>query len=159
MNLLDLLFNMLIFFKKLFFLIMTPILVFITPIQGLLIMMAVMVGFDTIFGIYASIKLKGRRSFRSHKLFNFGVKLFVYLGVILMAYCADVFIVGGSLMGIKYLLAKGACSVFVYTEAKSLDETSMKLGNRSFWVILTELVGKVKGLKKDYKELEEDGDK
>lgn len=156
MSFLDLLTIIFVYTKKILLFIIPPIIVFITPIKGLLLMMALMVGLDTIFGIYASIKLNGRKSFRSHKLFNFGVKLFVYLGVIFMAYCADLFIIGGTLLGIKYLLAKGVTSVFVYIESKSIDETSMRLGNRSFWVILMELIGKIKSIKKDYKDIEDD---
>ena len=43
--------------------IITTFLIFITPIFGLLALISVAVGFDTIFAIYVSIKLKVINSF------------------------------------------------------------------------------------------------
>jgi hypothetical protein len=46
--------------------------------------------------------------------------------------------------------------IWIYIEIKSLDETSMKLGNKSVWVILKEMTGKLKELKKDLNEIKND---
>lgn len=70
-----------------------------------------------------------------------------------MAFLVDKFILNGSLFGIGFLLAKTMTSFWCYIEIKSLDESSMKLGNKSFWVLLKEMIEKLKGLKKDLNEL------
>jgi hypothetical protein len=46
-------------------------------------------------------------------------------------------------------LAKILTTIFIYTEIKSIDENSMKMGNRSLWTILKEITTKAKYLKKD----------
>lgn len=104
---------------------------------------------DTIFGIYTSIKIEGIQSFKSHKFFNIVVKSFFYLTTIIMAYCLDKFVFEGSLFSIKFLLAKTMTMLWIYIEIKSLDESNMKLGHKSFWVLLKELVEKLKDIKKD----------
>ncbi len=111
---------------------------------------------DTIFGIYTTIKLEGIQSFKSHKFFNIVVKSFFYLTTIIMAFCLDKYIFNGSLFSIKLLLAKTMTMLWIYIEIKSLDESNMKLGNKSFWVILKEMVDKLKELKKDLSEIIED---
>jgi hypothetical protein len=70
-----------------------------------------------------------------------------------MAFGADVFICGGSLFGIGHLLSKAMCVFWMYIEVKSLDETNMKLGNKSFWVLIKEIMGKYKSIKKDIKKI------
>lgn len=129
--------------------------VFASPILGLIILISFAVGCDTIFGIYASVKMKGWRSFTSTKLFNVVVKTFFYMSTILLAYLIDTHILEGKLFDIKNLTSKIVTFVWIYIEIKSIDETSMKLGNKSFWVILKELIGKTKDLKKDINDLQE----
>jgi hypothetical protein len=129
---------------------------FLTPIQGLLIMMIIFILGDTFFGIYVSVKLSGLTSFKSTKLFNIVVKSFFYLFSIIMCYFIDKYIFDGELMGIKLLFAKVMTAFWIYIEVKSLDETSMKMGNRSFWIVFKEFINKMKGLKKDLNELIED---
>lgn len=70
-----------------------------------------------------------------------------------MAYCIDVFIFNGSLLSIAFLLAKTMTMLWIYIEIKSLDESSMKLGNKSFWLILKEFITKLKTIKKDLNEI------
>jgi hypothetical protein len=47
----------------------------------------------------------------------------------------------------------------IYIEIKSLDESSIKLGNKSFWVLLKEMVNKLKDIKKDLNDIIEDNKK
>jgi hypothetical protein len=44
------------------------------------------------------------------------------------------------------LAAKTMTTLWIYIEIKSLDESSIKLGNKSFWVLLKEMVNKLKDL-------------
>jgi hypothetical protein len=124
------------------------ILSFLAPIQGLMILLICFITFDTIMAIYVSVRLKGWKSFRS-ALLRKGMtsKIFLYLGSVILAYMVDIYVMGGSLFGIKLLLAKGLAGVWCYAEIKSCDENSMKLGNRSFFVIVKEFFQKITGYK------------
>ena len=131
------------------------LLVFITPVKGMLLLISFAVAFDTLFAIYVSIKLKGINSFKSTKLFNIVVKTFFYMSTIVLAFLIDKYIFEGKLLDIPYLISKIVTFLWLYIEIKSIDETSMKLGNRSLWVILKELISKAKDLKKDINEIKE----
>jgi len=133
---------------------LTIIISFLAPIQGLLLLMIAFVFFDTITGIYASVKLKGQESFRSGILFNIVPKIFMYLSTIILAYGVDILIIN-EIFGMKYILAKILSIIFIYTEIKSIDENSMKLGNRSFWTVLKEIITRLRYLKKDINGLKE----
>lgn len=127
--------------------------VFVTPISGLLVLISFSVIFDTVFAVYVSIKLKGWRSFTSTKLFNIVVKTFFYMSTILFAFLIDSHILDGKLFDIPNVISKTITFVWLYIEVKSIDETSQKLGNRPFWMILKELIGKTKDLKNDINDI------
>ena len=133
--------------------IITTFFIFITPIYGLLSIITFAVGFDTLFAIYVSIKLNGIKSFRSTKLFNVVVKTFFYMGSIIFAFMIDKYMFEGKILDIPYLISKVITFVWLYIEIKSIDETSMKLGNRSLWVIIKEIINKGKSFKKDINEI------
>lgn len=113
---------------------------------------------DTIAGIYVTHKLQGWAGFKSHKLFNLVIKSFFYLSTIIMAFVADLYLLEGSLFDIKLFLAKSIAVVWCYIELKSIDEKSQKLGNKSIWTIISELIGKLKTVKKDLNELQDKND-
>lgn len=129
---------------------------FLMPISGLLLTMIAFVVLDTVTGIYVSIKLNGWSSFKSTKFFNLVVKSFFYLTSIIMAYFIDKFMLEGSFMGIKLLLSKAMTAVWIFNEINSCDENSMKLGNKSVWILSKELIKKLKTLKKDLNELKDE---
>jgi hypothetical protein len=129
---------------------------FFIPIQGILLLLIGVVSIDTIMAIYVSIKLRGFKSFKSALLRKgMTAKIFLYLGTVMLAFSVDSFIMGGSLFGIQYLLAKGLASVWIFGELKSMDENSIKLGNRSFAIILKEFFKKITGYKDDIKKIVE----
>lgn len=130
-------------------------LVFVIPINGLIILISFAVILDTIFAIYVSVKQKGWRSFTSTKLFNIVVKTFFYMSTILLAYLIDTHICEGKLLDIQNLISKTITFVWLYIEIKSIDETSQKLGNKSFGILLKELISKSKDLKKDINDLKD----
>ncbi len=127
---------------------------FLAPIKGLLILLIAFITFDTIMAIYVAVKMKGWKSFRS-SLLRKGMtsKIFLYLGTVILAFLIDIFIMGGSTFGIKHLLSKGLSAIWCYAEIKSTDENSMKLGNRSFFVIVKEFFKKMTGYKEDFKKI------
>ena len=104
--------------------------------------------------IYVSVRLRGIKSFRSALLRKgLSAKVFLYLGSVILAYMIDMYIMNGSTFGIAHLLSKGLTSIWVYSEVKSLDENSMKLGNRSFFIIVKEFFKKITGYSKDIKDI------
>lgn len=130
------------------------ILTFFVPIQGLLLLLILMVSLDTLTAIYVSIKTRGIKSFRSALLRKgMTAKIFLYLGTVILAYMADVYILGGSTFGVQHLLSKGLTAIWTFGEIKSMDENSMKLGNRSFFVISKEFFKKITGYSKDIKDI------
>lgn len=120
------------------------------PIQGLLILTFVMLLIDTIYAIYCSIKINGLKSFKS-ALLRKGVsaKVFLYMGSIIIMFAIDTMIFGGTLFGIHMLLAKSVSMLWVYVEAKSLDENSQSMGNRPIIIIAKEALGFFKQIKKE----------
>lgn len=125
---------------------------FLAPISGILYTLLFFTLLDTIFGIYRVIKMEGVKSLKSTKLFNAVVKLFFYLGATIGMYFIDKFILNDTkIMNIDFILTKAMAVSFIYIEVKSMDETSVKLGNRSIWVITSEMIRKFKKIKKDIK--------
>lgn len=134
--------------------ILFSILTFFIPIQGLLLLLILMVTIDTLMAIYVSIKMKGIKSFRSALLRKgMTAKIFLYLGTVMLSYMVDVYILNGTTFGIQHLLSKGLTAIWVYSEVKSLDENSMLLGNKSFFVISKEFFKKITGYSKDIKDI------
>ncbi len=127
---------------------------FIVPIKGLIALTGFAVLLDTFFAIYTTIKLHGIKSYRSTKLFNIVVKFFFYFGSIILAYTIDYHIIQSNIIfGINLLIAKIVTVFWLYIEIKSIDETSQKLGNKSFYVVIKNLMAKTKSLKKDINDL------
>jgi hypothetical protein len=128
-------------------------LVILSPVKMFLIIISLFVLFDTIFAIYTTIKLNGLSSFRSNKLFNIVIKTFFYMGTIMLSFLIDKSIFEGVIFGVNLLLVKCLTLLFCYIELKSIDETSIKFGNKSIWVLIKELINKGKELKKDLEEV------
>lgn len=134
--------------------ILFSILTFFIPIQGLLLLLIFMVSLDTLTAIYVSVKLRGIKSFRSALLRKgMTAKIFLYLGTVILSFMIDTYILGGSTFGISHLLSKGLTSIWCYAEVKSMDENSIKLGNRSFFVITKDFFKKITGYSKDIKDI------
>ena len=123
---------------------------FLTPIKGLLGLLFLAVLIDTLFAIYVAVKQRGWVAFKSVILRKgIGAKLLFYLGTVILAFLIDKYIIGASAFRIPYLLSKAISAIWIYVEVKSIDETSMKMGNRSIWVIIREIIQKVANLKKE----------
>lgn len=123
---------------------------FLSPIYGIISLLSMAVIADTIFAIYATIRLNGINSFQSNKLFNLAIKTFFYMGSLLLAFTIDTFIVSSNTMfGIELLFSKVIAILWIYIEVKSIDETSIKLGNKPLLTIIKEMINVFKSLKKD----------
>jgi hypothetical protein len=139
--------------KSKIIIILLTLFTFLTPLKGLFILISFAVVLDTIFAMYCVIKLQGIKHIVSTKFFNLAVKTWFYLGSIILAYLIDLYVLDGQLFGIKTLVSKIICVVWVSIEVKSIDETSQKLGNKPFLDTLKSLIAKLKTLKKDLNEL------
>lgn len=130
------------------------LLTFLTPIKGLLFLTGIAVLLDTLFAIYTTIKLNGWKSYQSTKLFNIVVKSFFYFGSIILGFFIDTHIIETNLIfGINLIISKVVTIFWLYIEVKSIDETSQKLGNKSFYFTIKALMNKAKELKKDINEI------
>ena len=126
---------------------------FLLPIKGLILTMILFIALDTCTALYVTIKLNGWKSFQSTKFFNIVVKSFFYLFSIILAYLIDTNLFESSFLGVPLILSKSMTAVWVFNEIKSVDENSVKIGNKSFFVIIKEMLGKLKELKKDLNEI------
>jgi hypothetical protein len=127
---------------------------FLTPIQGLLILMVLMVLMDTMMAIYVSINKKGIKSFTSYKLFNIIPKLTFYLSSIVIGYFIDLYIIQ-EFLSITLPISKLIGVLLTWVELKSIDEHIINLGHKSMWVVLKEFIRKVSSLKTNIKKLNE----
>ena len=139
--------------KSIITLFIYSLLSFIAPIQGVLLLLIVATLLDSIFMIFYVILKKGRKEYKSTKLFNLAVKLFVYIGATITLFLADKFIFDESLFNIKYLLSKSISMVFLYIELLSIDETSQRFGNKPFLDYVKGFVIVAKKMKKDLNEV------
>ncbi len=133
--------------------ILAIVFVFLTPIHGMLLTVGFFTVADTIFAIYVAVKLGGWEAYRSGKLFNLAPKTFFYMGTVILGFLVDTFIVAMPIWGVPLLITKIICGFWVYLEVKSLDETSVKLGNKSFYEVIKEMISKGKTIKSDINEL------
>lgn len=125
---------------------------FLTPIYGMVALVAVSVFLDTCAGVYVARK---NNDFQSDKLFNIVVKTFFYMSTILLALLIDTHIFETKIANINYLSSKAVTMFWIYIECKSLDEKSQKLGNKPFHEILSALIKRIKSWKKDINEIKD----
>ena len=136
--------------KESFFALCMIIMTFLAPIKGMVLLVIMAISIDTIFGIYYAIKNK---DYQSDKLFNVVVKTFFYSFSVLFAFIVSKVIFDSELFGIKYLSVKLVTAFWIYIEMKSIDETSVKLGNKPFVEVIRSLMKRAKEFKKDLNEL------
>jgi hypothetical protein len=146
-------YNFLVSFKGEITALSSIVITFVSPIHGLFLIIGSIVIADTLYAIYYSIKILGVKSLSSTKAFNIAVKTFFYMGSIYIAYLISTHILDGSLLGVTYLTPKALCVFWGLIELRSIDETSIKLGNRPFLEIIKGIINKAKSFKKDLNEL------
>lgn len=138
---------------KTLYLFFGSILTFITPVKYLFLLILLATLFDTAYSIAVSIKVKGRGSFRS-KILRLGLshKLFKYFGTTFLLYLIDMYVFGGAIFSIPFLLTKSISMIWVYVEMKSWDENNQLLGNRPIIDIAKEALGLYSQTKKQITE-------
>ena len=138
---------------KTILLFLSSCLTFLMPVQGMILLIIGFVALDTIFGIKAVVKMKGWKHVRSGELFNIAPKLFFYIGSTILLFMVDTHIFDGTIFGIANLLSKSISMVFIFNEAKSINENRMKLGKKDLVIITKELLTFAKTFKKDINQI------
>lgn len=128
----------------------------LTPVHGMVGLILLFVMLDTFTAIYVAVKKSGWDAFQSHKLFNIVPKIFLYCTTIALAWVIDINILENGIMDIERVASKTITMVWIYIEVKSIDENSQRLGNKSIWAIIKEMLFKVKDLKKDINDIKND---
>jgi phage-related holin len=135
-------------------LILGTLLVFIQPVVGLFILTLFFMLIDTFYAVYAVIKLEGWSKVTSRRGGDIIVKGVIYGSGVMVSHMIDVFILKDSLFfGIPPIAARATTVIIILIEGKSIDETRMKLGKKSFFVMLREWINKGKRFKQDVNEL------
>lgn len=135
--------------------IVSALVIFLTPVNSLLILVGLAILLDTIVGIIKSKKLKV--PITSKKLSNILFKMVIYQGAVLTFYCIDVFILGDFIklaISVPFALTKVVALIAISIEMYSIDE-SLRLFNdgKGFKFYFKRLIGLIKDTKKDVNEI------
>lgn len=71
------------------------------------------------------------------------------MGTILMGYMVDKYLIGITLFNIPLLGTKIMTLLWCWVEIQSINENSIRIGNRSIWTIISDMIGRFKNIKKD----------
>ena len=130
--------------------VLTGLLIFFAPIQGLVIAVGLIIVLDTFTGIFKSVRLKGWKSVRSRKLSHIVSKLLLYELCLLLLYPADVFILNEfflHLVSIQFFATKLLCIVLIFIEGVSIKENIEEALHINIWQLLRNAIKRTKELK------------
>ena len=130
------------------------LIVFFAPITGMIILVALSTLIDTGFGCWRANKLGEQIT---SKKFRFGLlpKLLSYVGVVMLVYASDVFILNdltSMVVSAKFLSTKVIALTLLAIEVKSIDESFKAVKGWSFLKRFTGLIIKAKNIKKNIEE-------
>lgn len=130
------------------------LIVFFAPIAGMIIIVALSTILDTGFGIWKTIK--SGEKFTSKKFrFGFIPKVISYVGVVMLVYASDVFILNDltkMVVSLDFLSTKVIALTLLSIEVKSIDESFESVKGWSFLKKFTGLIIKAKNVKKQIEE-------
>ncbi len=132
------------------------LLLFFTPIQGLVITVGMIVLLDTFTGIFKSVKLKGWSSIRSRILSNIISKMLLYEICIVLLFPIDKFLLNDLLIhiiSVQYFATKLTCIVIILIEGTSIKENIEEALNIKIWQILRNTIKRAKEVKDDINDL------
>ena len=111
--------------KSLFMNMLAGLTLFFAPITGLLIVVGLVIIFDTFTGIYKSVKLKGWCSIRSRKLSQIISKLVLYELSVLVLFPIDKFLLNEiflTFISVQFFATKLVCIFLIVVEVTSIKE-------------------------------------
>jgi hypothetical protein len=132
------------------------LLLFFTPIQGLVITVGLIVILDTFTGVFKSVKLRGWSSIRSRTLSNIISKMLLYEICILLLFPIDKFLLNDlliHLISINYFATKLTCIVIILIEGTSIKENVEEALKIKIWDILKKILSRAKEVKHDIDEI------
>lgn len=135
---------------------LSSILLFYTPILGLLIGVAVAIAFDTFTGIFKSIKLKGVSSIKSRILSNIISKMALYELCILSLFAIDYFVLNEFVIrsfGIIFMFSKICAIMLIFIELVSIKENIEETFGVDLWKLLKNSFNRAKEIKNDVNEI------
>ena len=132
------------------------LLLFFTPIQGLVIAVGLIVMLDTFTGVFKSVKLRGWSSIRSRTLSNIISKMLLYEMCILLLFPIDKFLLNDlllQLISVNYFATKLACIVIILIEGTSIKENIEEALKIKIWSIVKKILSRAKEVKHDIDEI------
>jgi len=128
------------------------LLLFFTPITGLVITVGLIVLLDTFTGIFRSVKLRGWSSIRSRILSNIISKMLLYEICIVLLFPIDKFLLNDLLLrliSVQYFATKLVCIVIILIEGTSIKENIEEALNIKIWKIIKNAIRRAKEVKQD----------
>jgi hypothetical protein len=131
------------------------LLLFFSPITGLVITVGLIVILDTFTGIFRSVKLRGWSSIRSRILSNIISKMLLYEICIVLLFPIDKFLLNDlliRLISVQYFATKLVCIVIILIEGTSIKENIEEALNIKIWKIVKNAIRRAKEVKGDVDE-------
>jgi hypothetical protein len=135
---------------------LTSIILFYTPIFGLLIAVGVAICFDTVTGIAKAIKVKGFKSIRSRILSNIISKMALYELCILSLYAIDKYLLNEFIIkwfSIDFMFTKICAIMLIFIELVSIKENIEETFGVDIWNLLKKSFLRAKEIKEDVNEI------
>jgi len=135
---------------------LTSLILFYTPIFGLLIGVGVAIAFDTVTGVFKSIKLNGTSSIRSRILSNIISKMALYELCILSLFAIDYYVLNEFVIrsfGINFMFTKICAIMLIFVELVSIKENIEETFGVDLWKLLKSSFNRAKEIKNDVNEI------
>lgn len=135
---------------------LTSLILFYTPITGLLIGVGIAIIFDTFTGIFKSIKLKGIASVKSRILSNIISKMALYELCIISLFAIDYYVLNEFVIrsfGIDFMFTKICAIMLIFVELVSIKENIEETFKVSLWKLLKNAFNRAKEVKTDIDEI------
>lgn len=131
--------------------IMQALIVFFSPIKGIIILVALSTILDTCFGIWKAKKMGEKIDSKTFR-HGFVPKVLSYVGATMLVYASDFFIINEltkTVVSVDFLFTKIISLVLMSIEVKSMDESFEKVKGYSFLNRIIEGIIKAKNIKKE----------
>ncbi len=143
--------------KNLLINLFTVLITFYSPIIGIMLSVGIVIGFDTIIGVYSA---KRRRIKITSRKLRKGLipKLLWYQLAILSLYPIDYFLLNdvvNEVFKFEFFFTRLLGLILVYIEFKSIDEHVVILTGKSIIFHLKELINKTRNLKNDINDIKQ----
>lgn len=135
---------------------LTSLILFYTPISGLLIGVGIAIIFDTFTGVFKSIKLKGIASVKSRILSNIISKMALYELCIISLFAIDYYVLNEFVIrsfGIDFMFTKICAIMLIFVELVSIKENIEETFKVSLWKLLKNAFNRAKEVKTDIDEI------